>query len=143
VTDRPGMERRPAGRFVLPAGAILVAAVTAAVGLAACVSTPQRTPPPQVVGGDPHRGAQDIERYGCGGCHVIPGIREADGTVGPPLTDFADRGYIAGELPNNGDNLVRWLMDPQSVEPGTAMPNLGVTEDQARDIAAYLFTLGK
>jgi cytochrome c1 len=72
---------------------------------------------------------------------VIPGIAGATGTVGPPLTDFADRGYIAGELPNNGDNLIRWIMDPQGVEPGTAMPDLDVSERQARDIAAYLFTL--
>jgi cytochrome c len=82
-----------------------------------------------------------IEQYGCGSCHVIPGVRGADGTVGPPLTDFSHRGYIAGELPNNGDNLIRWIMDPQEVEPGTAMPDLDIGEATARDIAAYLFTL--
>jgi cytochrome c1 len=63
--------------------------------------------------------------------------------VGPPLNDWSERGYIAGELPNNAENLIRWIMDPQGVEPGTDMPNLGVTEEQARDIAAYLFTLGR
>ena len=89
----------------------------------------------------PGRGADLISSHGCGSCHVIPGIRDADGTVGPPLTDFSDRGYIAGELPNNGDNLIRWIMDPRDVEPGTAMPDLGLTESQARDVAAYLFTL--
>jgi cytochrome c1 len=74
---------------------------------------------------------------------VIPGISGASGTVGPPLTDFSHRGYIAGELPNNGPNLIRWIMDPQAVEPGTAMPDLGIGQSEARDIAAYLFTLGR
>jgi cytochrome c1 len=80
---------------------------------------------------------------GCGSCHVIPGIAGADGTVGPPLTDFAHRGYIAGELPNNEQNLVRWIMDPRGVEPGTDMPDLNIGEPEARDIAAYLFTLSR
>ena len=120
-----------------------MAAIAAAVVAGACASTPTRESPPQVPGGDPRRGAVAIERFGCGSCHVIPGIRGADGTVGPPLTDFAHRGYIAGELPNNGDNLIRWIMDPRGVEPGTAMPDLGIGEADARDIAAYLFTLDR
>jgi cytochrome c len=61
--------------------------------------------------------------------------------VGPPLTQFTHRAFIAGEVPNNGEFLVRWISVPQSIEPGTAMPNLGVSEAQARDIAAYLYTL--
>jgi cytochrome c1 len=61
--------------------------------------------------------------------------------VGPPLTQFAMRAYIAGEVPNTERALIRWIMTPQSIEPGTAMPNLGVKEAQARDIAAYLYTL--
>ena len=120
-------------------------AVALAVGIAvaACASSPSHEPPPQVPGGDPRRGADAIERIGCGACHVIPGIRGASGTVGPPLTDFSHRGYIAGELPNNGDNLVRWIMDPREVEPSTDMPDLDIGETEARDIAAYLFTLGR
>ena len=54
---------------------------------------------------------------------------------------FARRAYIAGQLPNDPENLVRWIQDPQGVEPGTAMPNLGVTAAVARDMAAYLYTL--
>jgi cytochrome c1 len=65
----------------------------------------------------------------------VPG---ADAEVGPPLTGFGRRGYIAGELPNNPENLQRWIRSPQSVEPGTVMPDLGVTESDARDIAAFL-----
>jgi cytochrome c len=61
--------------------------------------------------------------------------------VGPPLTMFARRAYIAGQLTNQPDNLIRWIQNPQAVEPGTAMPNLGVIPEIARDMAAYLYTL--
>jgi cytochrome c len=121
--------------------ASLAGTIWAAGLVAACSSAPSSTPPPQVPGGSPQRGAEDIKHFGCGACHVIPGIRGAVGKVGPPLTDFSERGYIAGELPNNGANLIRWIMDPKGVEPGTAMPDLGVSAQQAQDIAAYLFTL--
>jgi cytochrome c1 len=97
--------------------------------------------PRVVVAGDAERGKAQIVAYGCGTCHTIPGIREARGLVGPPLTRFARRAYIAGEVPNNLDFLIRWITVPQAIEPGTAMPNLGVTEGRARDIAAYLYTL--
>ena len=80
--------------------------------------------------------------YGCGTCHVIPGVRGARGHVGPPLTDFALRQYIAGAVPNEPAMLVRWIQNPQSIEPGTVMPPLGVNDADARHIAAYLYTLG-
>jgi cytochrome c len=94
-----------------------------------------------IAGGDPARGKSQIVVYGCGSCHVIPGVGGANGLVGPPLTKFAHRTFIAGEVPNTSDFLVRWISVPQAIEPGTAMPNLGVSEAQARDIAAYLYTL--
>jgi cytochrome c len=87
------------------------------------------------------RGKTAIGRYGCGSCHAIPGIRSARGLVGPPLVFFGLRTYIAGEVPNNPENLVKWLRDPQSVEAGTAMPKLGLSDQDARDVAAYLYTL--
>jgi cytochrome c len=93
------------------------------------------------VGGDPARGKSQIVAYGCGSCHVIPGVSGASGLVGPPLSKFAHRAFIAGEVPNTSEFLVRWISVPQAIEPGTAMPNLGVSEAQARDIAAYLYTL--
>ena len=99
-------------------------------------------PPHNIVpGGDAARGRVAAGRYGCGSCHVIPGIPGARGRVGPPLTHFGDRSYVAGALPNEPASLVRWIRDPQDVEPGTAMPDLGVTEQDARDIAAYLYTI--
>jgi cytochrome c len=95
----------------------------------------------RLTGGDPHTGPQRINHYGCGGCHTIPGIQGAKGLVGPPLTRIRSRTYLAGELPNTPDNLIRWIRQPHSVEPHTAMPDMGVTEQDARDIAAYLYTL--
>lgn len=87
------------------------------------------------------RGRAALEGFGCGSCHVIPGVRGGRGMVGPPLTHFARRAYIAGRLSNRPDNLVRWIQDPQSVEPGTAMPDLDVFPQVAGDMAAYLYTL--
>lgn len=94
-----------------------------------------------VAGGDIESGRQMMEFYDCGSCHTIPGIRDADGVVGPPLNFWSRRSFIAGAVPNQPDKLIQWIMDPQSVEPGTAMPDLGVTEPEARDIAAYLYNL--
>jgi cytochrome c len=92
-------------------------------------------------GGDAHRGAQIIDQYRCGACHVIPGIHNARGMVGPPLMYFGERTFVAGEVPNTPENLVRWIRAPESIEPATAMPNLGLSDQEARDVAAYLYTL--
>lgn len=95
----------------------------------------------QVPGGDATRGSEVIGAFGCGACHTIPGVDGASGSVGPPLSFWSRRSYIAGNLPNTPDNLIRWVLDPHAVEPGTAMPDVGVSEQQARDVAAYLYTL--
>lgn len=95
----------------------------------------------QVPDGDAGRGETAIRAYGCGACHSVPGVAGANGTVAPPLTSFAERDYIAGARRNTTEELIRWIQNPQAIEPGTAMPNLGVTEADARDIAAYLYTL--
>ena len=92
-------------------------------------------------GGDPARGRAVIQQYGCGACHTIPGVGGARGLVGPPLLWFSRRTYIAGEVPNTPENLIRWVRSPSSIEPKTAMPTLGLSEQQARDVAAYLYTL--
>ncbi len=94
-----------------------------------------------MTGGDPHRGQSAISRYGCSTCHTIPGVRGATALVGPPLDRIASRSYIAGVLPNTPDNMIRWIENPPGVDKMTAMPNLGVTEGDARDIASYLYTL--
>jgi cytochrome c1 len=77
-------------------------------------------------------------RASCGSCHEIPGVQEADGLVGPPLTHFSQRTMIAGLLPNTPANLEYWLQQPQAVTPGNGMPDLGLSDHDARDIAAYL-----
>jgi cytochrome c len=92
-------------------------------------------------GGDPQRGEIALTQYACPACHVIPGIVGANGLVGPSLDGVAVRAYLGGVLPNTPDNLVLWLENPPAVVPSTAMPDLGVTEQDARDMAAYLYTL--
>ena len=86
-------------------------------------------------------GRRAIDQYACATCHVIPGITGATREVGPPLRGVAGRSYIAGVLANTPENMVRWLMSPQHVSPGSAMPDLRVREQDARDITAYLATL--
>lgn len=90
---------------------------------------------------DAASGKLAIDVYGCGTCHRIPGIAGADGRVGPSLEGFGRQLYIAGAVPNDITNLVQWLRDPDSIEPGTIMPNFGLGEREASDIAAYLATL--
>ena len=94
-----------------------------------------------MTGGSPARGKEVIRRYGCEACHSIPGVAGARGQVGPPLDGIANRTYLAGQLTNTPENLIRWIRDPQSIAPGTAMPEMGVTEQDGKDIAAYLYTL--
>ena len=94
-----------------------------------------------MTGGDASRGRAAIQRYGCAACHTIPGVKGADALVGPSLEHVASRSYVGGVLPNTPDNLVRWVQDPPGVDPLTAMPKLGVTDGDARDIACYLYTL--
>lgn len=120
--------------------AIGPALAAVALLVAGCRDDPAPRPPGTDVG-DPSAGAEAIEAYGCGACHRIPGIRRADSLVGPPLEGWGHRTFIAGTLANDLENLVVWIQDPDSVEPGTAMPDLGVTDADARDIAAYLLSL--
>lgn len=95
----------------------------------------------ELTGGTPARGAEAIRKYGCESCHSIPGIAGANALVGPPLSGIASRSFIAGVLANNPDNMITWIRNPPAVDNKTAMPNMGVTEKDARDISAYLYTL--
>jgi cytochrome c len=93
-----------------------------------------------MTGGSVERGQLAFARYGCGGCHAAKGLPQASGTVGPPIDGVGARAIIAGKLENKPDNLEQWLQDPQKITPGTAMPNLGVTPADSRDLAAFLYT---
>jgi cytochrome c len=95
----------------------------------------------RMTGGDPERGRQSIRAYGCNTCHTIPGVQGAIAYVGPPLEHMGSRTYIAGEVPNTPANMVRWIQSPHSVEQHTAMPEMNVTEEDARNITAYLYSL--
>jgi cytochrome c len=117
------------------AAAVLLAALGGGCGRQAQARAAAMT------GGDPWRGRAALLRYGCQACHTIPGIPGARAVVGPPLTGIADRVYLAGKLPNTAENMERWIRHPREVDSRTAMPDTGVTEQDARDIAAYLYTL--
>ena len=86
-------------------------------------------------------GGRDVLRLGCGSCHTIPGVVGAHGQVGPSLEGFASRSYVAGDLPNQPLNLEHWIQHPHSVHPDTLMPELGVTDAEAQDIASFLYSL--
>lgn len=125
---------------------VLVALALAGAALAACDSEAENQGEESPIRleahpeGDAEIGESLIESYGCATCHVIPGVDETS-HVGPPLTSFARREFIAGRIPNTADNLVIWIMDPESVDPETAMPDVGATQEEAQDIAAFLATL--
>jgi cytochrome c len=116
-------------------------AVFAALALVACGSNSSVRSAESTMGGDPVQGAAAIAHYGCGACHTIRGISGANALVGPPLTGFASRSYVAGVLPNTPENVIRWIQDPKAVDDKTAMPKLGVSAKDATDIAAYLYEI--
>jgi len=93
-----------------------------------------------ISGGDPRRGEAMFIQYGCGSCHAMRGVRAATGSVGPPLDGVGVRAIIAGKLANRPENMERWIRDPQHVSAGTAMPDLNVGEQDARDMTAFLYT---
>jgi cytochrome c len=93
------------------------------------------------VSGDAERGRALMSAYGCASCHAIPNVAGGNSRVGPPLWGMADRGYIGGVLPNTEEAMVLWLLNPRAVATRTAMPDLHVTEEHARDMTAFLYTL--
>lgn len=125
---------RPVTRLVL----LALALTTIASG---CEAARSRPPQRQAPGGDPDRGRAALATFGCGGCHLIPGVDGAESWVGPPLARYSERAFVAGVMSNNAENLTRWIADPRGVDPQTAMPDLGVPPETARDMAAYLYTL--
>lgn len=115
------------------AGAVLLCAAV----LAGC----GKEAPRQVPGGDAEQGLRLVTQYQCGACHTIPQVPGATGAVGPTLEQVGRISYIAVGIPNHPDTMVRWLRDPPAMKPGTRMPALGITETEARHMAAFLYTL--
>ena len=115
--------------------------VLACLGAALAACDRGKAAGPENFAGDPKRGADLVRHYGCGGCHDIPGIANANGNVGPPLHRIGTRIYIAGFLRNSPENMAFWIQDPQRALPGNAMPRMNISQNDARDIAAFLYTL--
>lgn len=109
--------------------------------LVLCACQPDRPYAPAGQGGDPRRGQVLLAQFQCGSCHHIPDVEAARGKAAPSLAEFALRSYIAGRWPNEQANLVRWISAPHSMDPSTMMPDMGVSTDDARHMAAYLYTL--
>ncbi len=136
--ERKARRKLPNASLALLGGALL------SMTLAACDETGltlSRREESQRTDGDPRKGAEAIAAIGCGACHTIPGVNGAVGLVGPPLDHMGRRIYIAGLLRNTPENMQAWLQDPQKFAPGVVMPNMGLTSDQSRNVAAYLSTL--
>lgn len=106
-----------------------------------CACADKTAAPRPIAGADPERGLAVMEQAGCGACHDVPGLDWPRGTVGGPLAGFGSRTLIAGRFPNQPDILVTWLRDAPSLSPTTGMPPMPITDAQARDVAAYLYTL--
>jgi cytochrome c len=131
----------PKGSHLATRGLLLLACLALSALVTACAPAASASDQVAATGGDAQRGQAAIVRNGCGACHMIPGINSAEGLVGPPLIHWARRGFIAGQLENTPDNLMRWLKDPPAVEKGTDMPNLNLSDEDVRDIATYLYTI--
>ena len=108
------------------------------LGSLALLAGCQGKPAPNGLQGDPERGRVALAQHACRACHMIPGLTGPETYVGRPLVDLAERRFIAGNLPNTQANLVRWIRNPQAIDPQTAMPAMGVSERDALDMSAWL-----
>ncbi len=120
--------------------ALCAAAVVTAATIAWSSQQRAETVARDITGGDPSRAPEIMRRYGCAGCHTIAGIPGAAGQVGPQLSGLIHRVYVGGVATNTPDHLVQWIMSPQILSPNSAMPPSGISETEARDVAAYLYS---
>ena len=127
-------------RWQFLCSAVLTGAL-ATVGLVTWKSQQQsRDVAVAMAGGDPARAPDIIRRYGCAGCHTIAGIPGGDGKVGGSLADIKKRVFVGGVVANTTDNLIAWIVSPQTFSPRSAMPATGISEAEARDVATYLYS---
>jgi len=118
----------------LSTGALLVCAALAS----GCA---KEKPASRVAGGDPERGRLLVQQYQCAACHFIPEVQGPNGDAGPSLQSMGRMSYIAGSIPNQPENMIRFLQNPPAVKPGTLMPALGISNDEARHMAAFMYSL--
>lgn len=121
----------------MPARAARVGAGLASAWLVACLGGCDTSSAPAAEA-QADRGRLLLAQYQCGSCHAIPGVPASRGQVAASLEGFGRRSYIAGRHPNDPETLARWIADPAALSPGTLMPDMGVSEADARAIAAYL-----
>ena len=121
-------------RAGLTAGTLLVCAVLAS----GCT---KEAPASRVAGGDPERGRLLVQQYQCAACHFIPEVQGPNGDAGPSLQAMGRMSYIAGSIPNQPENMIRFLQNPPAVKPGTLMPALGISNEEARHMAAFMYSL--
>jgi cytochrome c2 len=127
-------------RSLTPVAIALVAAFLVFLGLyAGKRESDRKAYATMLTGGDPSKGPALIRQYGCGGCHDIPGVRGASGRVGPSLDHVGARVYLAGMVTNTPANMVQWIANPKEINSKTAMPVTGISDKQARDVAAYFY----
>ena len=138
---KPGPIRLRRGAILAAFAVVLIAGAGVYAGYQVKLSEEGRARAIALTGGDPDLGRRLIQRYGCRGCHTIPGVPGAIGKVGPTLQGFAARVYIGGVAINKPDTLVQWIENPRAIDPKTAMPITGISRDEARHVAAYLYTL--
>jgi cytochrome c len=117
----------------------VIGAAGAAGGVKWYVNNQSETVARALTGGEPSRAPTIIRRFGCSGCHTIPGIPGADGLVGTSLSDIKHRVYVGGVIFNSPENLIRWIVSPQRFSEHSAMPTTGISEPEAIDVAAYLY----
>lgn len=113
--------------------------VLACVSLTACDGPPDRTP--TLGDANAAKGRQLVADKGCVACHTFPDVKWPRGGLGPSLWDFGRQGLIAGRLPNQPGVLMQFVRNAPALVPGTAMPAISMTDEEARDVTAYLFTL--
>ena len=122
-----------------PCSALRISAVLMCAVLASACGSQHK--PSRVEGGDPERGRLLTQQYQCAACHFIPEVQGTNGDAGPSLQYMGRLSYIAGSIPNQPENMVRFLQNPPAVKPGTLMPALGISEEEARHMAAFMYTL--
>ena len=125
-------------RASLPTHATTGALLCAAVLASGCA---KEEPVSRVAGGDPERGRLLVQQYQCAACHFIPEVQGPNGDAGPSLESMGRLSYIAGSIPNQPENMIRFLQNPPAVKPGTLMPALGISNDEARHMAAFMYSL--
>ncbi len=111
----------------------------ACAGLTACDGPPDRTP--TLGDADRQKGRQLVIDKGCVACHTFPDVAWPRGGLGPALGHFGYQGLIAGQLPNQPGVLMQFVRNAPALVPGSAMPAVPMSDQEARDVTAYLLQL--